>query len=43
MIMVPIYACFGYIATDPGINEYYTPELEEYLTRFANMFEHGAF
>jgi predicted esterase len=32
-----------YIATDPVVNEYYTPELEEYLTRFANMCEQGAF
>jgi hypothetical protein len=32
-----------YIATDPVMNEYYTPELEAYLTRFANMCEQGAF
>jgi hypothetical protein len=32
-----------YIATYPVMNEYYTPELEEYLTRFANMCEQGAF
>jgi hypothetical protein len=32
-----------YIATEPVMNEYYTPDLEEYLTRFANMCEQGAF
>jgi hypothetical protein len=32
-----------YIATDPVMNEYYSPELEAYLTRFANMCEQGAF
>jgi hypothetical protein len=32
-----------YSATDPVMNEYYTPELEEYLRRFANMCEQGAF
>jgi hypothetical protein len=32
-----------YIAMDPVMNEYDTPELEEYLTRFANMCEQGAF
>jgi hypothetical protein len=32
-----------YIATYPVMNEYYTPELEAYLTRFANMCEQGEF
>jgi hypothetical protein len=32
-----------YIATDPVMNEYCTHDLEEYLTRFANMCEQGAF
>jgi hypothetical protein len=32
-----------YIATDPVMNEYCTPELEEYSTRFANMREQGSF
>jgi hypothetical protein len=32
-----------YISTDPVMNGYYTPELEEYLTKFANMCEQGAF
>jgi hypothetical protein len=32
-----------YIAMDPVMNEYYNPELEEYLKRFANMCEKGAF
>jgi hypothetical protein len=30
-------------ATGPVMNEYYIPELEEYLTRFANMCEQGEF
>jgi hypothetical protein len=32
-----------YITMDPVMNKYYTPELDAYLTRFANMCEQGAF
>jgi hypothetical protein len=33
-----IFGLQVYIATDPVMNEYYTPEKEEYLTGFANMY-----
>jgi hypothetical protein len=42
-LVVNICVLQVYIATDPVVNEYNTPELEECLTRFANMCEQGEF